>query len=132
MRSMILAALALVVLFAVSGGSTQELIRLCGSEFRRALIHQCGASRWRRGFGSDAALRALLGRDQETLFMDNSDPSAKLTLADEENLSNKPGQREATLEAFQTPARVRRQDLSKLADLCCNRGCNKGHLNDIC
>ncbi|XP_048395907.1 insulin-like 5a [Stegostoma tigrinum] len=120
MRSVILAAL--VVVFTVSGVSTQNLIRLCGVDFQRALIHQCGASRWRRGFGS-----ALLG-DTKSSFVANSDSSEKLTLSDEGNLSNKP----SLLEALQSPSRIRRNELNKIADICCKTGCNKQHLNSIC
>ncbi|XP_048458246.1 relaxin-3-like [Rhincodon typus] len=132
MRSVLLAALGLLVVFTMSGVCTQNLIRLCGNDFHRALIHHCGASRWRRGFGSAAVLRALLGEDTKSSFMANSDSSEKLTLSDEENLSNKPSLLEATLEALQSPSRIRRNELNKIADICCKIGCNKQHLNTIC
>ncbi|XP_041063499.1 insulin-like peptide INSL5 [Carcharodon carcharias] len=145
MRALALAALlALILVLAVPRVRAQEVVRLCGHEFYRALLHQCGASRWKRAPRSEAVLKALLAPgDQKSPFTENSDfnsfqylPadfSQRSASSSEEDLSYNPDLLKATLEAFLNPSRAKRSDNpSKIADHCCKRGCSKKQLNSIC
>ncbi|XP_078417967.1 insulin-like peptide INSL5 [Cetorhinus maximus] len=145
MRALALAALlALIVVLAVPRVRAQAVVRLCGHEFYRAVMHQCGASRWKRAPRSEAALKALLAAgDQKTPFMENSDLnslqylpadfSQRSASSSEEDLSYNPDLLKEALEAFLNPSREKRADNpSKIANLCCKRGCSKKHLNSIC
>ncbi|XP_078075498.1 insulin-like peptide INSL5 [Mustelus asterias] len=121
MRSVPVAALFTLLLFlALSGLRAERAVRLCGQEFHRALLHQCGASRWRREPASEAAPRDF------NRFPGDSNPRWGWSSEDFTDHSD-------LLGGDQNPYRPKfKRNLNKIADLCCKNGCSKKHLNSIC
>ncbi|GCB67831.1 hypothetical protein scyTo_0008129 [Scyliorhinus torazame] len=127
-RPVPLAALfALVVVLALFPARAQNPVRLCGSDFRRALIHHCGASHWRRELG----LKAL---NWESSSTENSDfdrfPAA---LKGWKRSSEDSGKSSDPLGHDRNPDRlIFKRNENNIADKCCQRGCTKKDLDTIC
>ncbi|XP_038235163.1 relaxin-3 [Dermochelys coriacea] len=113
-------------------------VKLCGREFIRAVIFNCGGSRWRRTGDLDILSSPPAGQDSaeaassewDNSHLPGTRPHQELSSDYHERWRGKPGH--GLTEASWPLERVVRDVMAGLSTLCCKWGCSKSEISSLC
>ncbi|KAM4806790.1 insulin-like peptide INSL5 [Urocitellus parryii] len=135
MKGSIFTLFLLSVLFAISEARSEEIVKLCGLEYRRTVIYICASSRWRRHL--EGILPAQQGEKRNYFQLPNRHEASEENIAQDLPKVDSSGEEHVGDGQISMERRweskkhlvMSRQDLETL---CCTEGCSMTDLSTLC